>query len=392
MRPVIMLTNAVAPDKLGGLERYVRELSTALATAGRQVTIFTKRVDDSSPPTETDSLGVRVVRHPVPSKLNPLFPVAYPLAVARTLRREVAGQPASVVHGHYPVTTLPLALRGGQDSFVYTFHNPVYKELLEQREGSYFLPAVVQRPAVRSLAAAESLVLRRARQVFTLSRFTRAEAVELSGIGASRVRVVPGGLRTDFFTPGPVEHDEWSASADPLLFTARRFTPRTGVVELVTAFRPVLDRFPAARLAIAGGGALQPRIEEEITRLGLSGSVRLLGVLGDADLRRWYRAADLTVMPTQEREGFGLTTAESLSCGTPVFVTPVGANPELVAGLTPLLVSSGPDPAGMASGLIEYLGAPADVRAGAASASRPQVHPRWSWASIADAYAEVYDA
>lgn len=391
MRPVIMLTNAIAPDKLGGLERYVRELSTALAVQGREVTIVTKQMDAGDPEIETDGAGVRIVRHRVPSKSNPLFPLAYPLSVARTLGREVYGHRGSVVHGHYPVTTLPLVLQRRRQPFVYTFHNPVYKEVLEQRNDSYFLPAVVQQPAVRCFGMAEGLVLKRAKKVFTLSSFTQDEACSLSGIHGGGIQIVPGGIRTDYFTPGPPERDSWSRTATPLLFTARRFTARTGVVELIRGFALFRRRFPEALLAIAGGGALLPDIENEIGQRGLKDSVRLLGVLGDAELLRWYRAADLTCMPTQEREGFGLTTGESLACGTPVFVTPVGANPEVVAGLSPLLLSSAADPESMCRGLVDYFSAPAAVREDVRAKARAQVHPRWSWANVASTYARVYD-
>jgi glycosyltransferase involved in cell wall biosynthesis len=42
---VLMLTNVVAPDKLGGLERYVRELSSALARRNVSVTILSKAMN-----------------------------------------------------------------------------------------------------------------------------------------------------------------------------------------------------------------------------------------------------------------------------------------------------------------------------------------------------------
>ena len=44
---------------------------------------------------------------------------------------------------------LPLALRG--IPYLYTFHAPVYREALNERQGSYALPRVVQAPAVAPL-------------------------------------------------------------------------------------------------------------------------------------------------------------------------------------------------------------------------------------------------
>ena len=49
--------------------------------------------------------------------------------------------------------------------------------------------------------------------------------------------------------------------------------------------------------------------DHEIVRLGLSGSVTMLGRVSDEDLVSWYQRADLVITPTQELEGFGLATA-----------------------------------------------------------------------------------
>jgi glycosyltransferase involved in cell wall biosynthesis len=58
----------------------------------------------------------------------------------------------------------------------------------------------------------------------------------------------------------------------------------------------------------------------------------------EADLPGLYAAADCTLMPSLDLEGFGLATVESLACGTPVLASAAGANPELVSPLAPDLV------------------------------------------------------
>jgi glycosyltransferase involved in cell wall biosynthesis len=176
-----------------------------------------------------------------------------------------------------------------------------------------------------------------------------------------------------------------------LIFTARRLTLRTGVFELVQAMPQILERTPSARLAIAGEGHHRPVIEREIARSGLGGSVRLLGRIDDADLLRWYRAADLSVTPTQHLEGFGLATGESLAVGTPALVTPVGANAELVRDLDPLLVASGCAPADLADSLVRLVEHPGAL-AGLRCRARAHAHPRWAWSTVAATYLDLYRA
>ena len=231
VRHVIIITNAVAPDKLGGLERYVRELAAGLVRQGVRVTVVAKRVDPEHPAREVGPDGVAVVRHDVPSKRLRTFALRYPLQVAAAVWREVGHlEPGTVVHAHYAMPALPLALAG--IPYLYTFHAPVYREALNERQGSYALPRVVQAPAVASLKGAEALVVRRASRVFALSRYMQGELARLSKRAAASSILIPGGIDTHHFSPGPARRDDWACRAEPLLFAARRFTPRTGILEL----------------------------------------------------------------------------------------------------------------------------------------------------------------
>jgi len=56
-------------------------------------------------------------------------------------------------------------------------------------------------------------------------------------------------------------------------------------------------------------------------------------------------------MPTAQLEGFGLVTVEALACGTPVVGTPVGAIPEVLGQIDPILIASGTDSRSFADAL-----------------------------------------
>ncbi len=386
---VLMLTNAVAPDKLGGLERYVRELSAALVRKGIPVTVLAKRIREEDPTDEVGDDGVRIVRHRVPSKSDRTFAARYPFYVAAGVVREIHRMgPYGVIHGHYAITTLPAAFM--TRPFLYSFHAPVHKELLLEHGDSYLLPEATRTTAVRSLRAAERQVVRRARRTVVVSEFSRAQLGELSSTAAGKSQVIAGGIDTERFSPGQVHRDQWARSAAPLIFTARRLVGRTGVFELVQTMPLLLTHLPKAKLAIAGDGYQRGAIEDEVRRLGIEESVRILGRVNDAELLQWYRNADLSVTPTQMLEGFGLSTGESMAVGTPVLVTPIGANPELVRNLNPLLVAPGRRPADLAQailGLVEQEGLLKRLRA----YTRSQAHPQWSWDHVSDRYLELYE-
>jgi len=377
---VLLLSNAITPDRQGGLERYCRELGGALSAKGADVMIQARRVNAEDPEHSVDPDGVEIWRFATPEKSSRLYALGYPASSAQAVRDRV-------VHSNFPLQGLPLAL--GRNPYVHTFHAPVHRELLPEHQGSYALPGPSRAAAVKLMRAGESRVVRRAHDVVVLSEFMRNEAIAL-GARAEVISVLPGGIDTERFAPGPPVKHPFCEGEGPLLFTARRMVPRTGVGELVDAFASIAREIPGARLALAGRGPLEEDIRGRISELGLAGRVCLLGWVSDEDLVGWYRAADVVVMPTQELEGFGLTSAEALACGTPVVGTPAGANPEVLRRLDASLLTRDGSPAALADTVTELLREPQRL-AELASRARGAVHPALAWSSLADSYLALYE-
>ena len=384
---VVHLTNAITPDKLGGLERYVRELAEQLARDGLDVTVITKRVLTASPSREITPDGVVLLRHDVPSKSTKTFALRYPFVVGYGVLRDLRRVPrTSVVHCHYAFTTLPLLLT--RRPYVYTFHAPVHKEILNERGGSYALPVAVQRGAVRAVRMVEQLILRRARTIVVLSDAMAREVEALSPGSREKILKIPGGFDSHFFCPSD-ESRLAELSAPLRLFTARRLTVRTGVVELVEAVDALSQRGIDATLRIAGDGHQRHEIEQKIRDLGLEERVLLLGRISDEAVRDEYRAADLVVMPTQELEGFGLTTAEAMASGAVVVGTPIGANVEVIGEFNRDLVSADSSPQAIAAVIADACDSSTSLnqlRRTAATYARD----RWSWKAVAKAYEGLY--
>lgn len=386
---VVLVSNTIPPDKMGGLPRYVRELGTALARAGCETIVLAKRVDGEAPRIEDAPDGVRIIRHSVPSKRNPFFAPAYPFYSAYGVLAPLQGAqgPDTIVHAHFPVTAMPLVLGG--INYLYTFHAPVWRELLDEHQGTYTLPSAVQGLAVGGLRSVERLVVRRASRTFVLSEFMRDQMADLDAGVAARTQLLPGGIDVEKFCPD-ASVSRVGVEA-PLLFTARRLTPRTGVDRLVRAMPDVMRVHPKATLVVVGTGEMDHQLRRLASELGVSEHVRFLGSVSDKSLVDFYRRATLVVMPTVRLEGFGLTTAEALACGTPVVGTPVGAIPELLQPLDPSLITADATPRGLAETINELLRDPGRL-VSIAARSRAQVAPAMGWDAIAQRYLEVYEA
>lgn len=156
-------------------------------------------------------------------------------------------------------------------------------------------------------------VLRAADAIVAVSEFTKEETVELAGVPAERIRVVPHGV-DEVFTP-----DGLAAEGDYVLAVAT-LEPRKNLRRAVEAAREadVELRVVGAR----GWGGVE-----------VEGWV---GELPDAELAALYRGARCLLYPSLY-EGFGLPVLEAMACGTPV-VTSIATAMEEVAGAAAVLV------------------------------------------------------
>lgn len=385
---VVHLTNAIAPDKLGGLERYVRELAEQLVKDGVEVSILTKRVLPESPRHEVTAEGLSIFRHDAPSKSKRTFALRYPFVVGHGVLRDLRRFPKStVLNCHYALTTLPLLMT--RRRFVYTFHAPVHKEVLMERGGSYSLPTFLQKSAVAAVRLVEKSVLHRASAIVVLSDAMAQEVRELSPSSVGKISKIPGGFDSEFFCPA--EKSDHSTPSDSFrLFTARRLTIRTGVVELAEAIALLRSRGDNVTLRIAGDGHQRNEVEQRIQQLDLAEYVTLLGRITDEQVRDEYRQADLVMMPTQHLEGFGLTSAEAMACGTVVAGTPIGANCEVLGQFNARLVSVDASPQAMADKIHELRKNDDFLREMRVTAADYAVR-RWSWRAVAKAYEDLYE-
>jgi glycosyltransferase involved in cell wall biosynthesis len=384
---VMMITNAIVPDQLGGLQRYVRELAASLVQRDVEVTVVARRFSPELPLRELADDGVRIHRFDVVGRDHRLYAARYPVSSVRAVAAAVRAH-RGIVHVHYPAQGIAPAILNTR--YVHTFHAPASKEVLPEQRNRYRLPALARRPMVSAVRAAERLVASRSVATIVLTDYMRGELAALSRSAAGRAEIIPGGIDPAVFSPGPGMNTPFASAGDPLLFTARRLVPRTGVRELVRAMPAIRARLPSAHLAVAGDGPLRADIEADISRLHLRDSVRLLGRISDHDLVAWYRAASLFVIPTQELEGFGISTIEALACGTPAVGTSVGAIPEVLAPIDPRLLARGPHASDLAEAVVSLCTEPSLLDRLAATA-RGHVVPRLTWQSVTDRHLALYE-
>jgi glycosyltransferase involved in cell wall biosynthesis len=198
-------------------------------------------------------------------------------------------------------------------------------------------------------------VVRQADVVLTASQDLKTK-VEEQGVDPARVHVVYRGVDTSRFCPGdrrqarrrlglPVE--------GRVLLWVGRMVPVKGLDVLLDAAGRLTRDGVAFRLHLVGDGPLRAGLERRCREDGLAGVVSFAGAVGHAQLPDWYRAADLTVLPSRS-EGVPNVLRESLACGTPFVASRVGGIPEVAGGRQDWLVRP-EDAAALAAALVRVL-------------------------------------
>jgi D-inositol-3-phosphate glycosyltransferase len=325
----------------GGMNVYICEVAKRLAARGVQVEIFTRSTSSDLPPTVELSDGV-TVRHITAGPYEGLdkgeLPAQLCAFTSGVLRVEAMYEPGhfDLVHSHYWLSGQVgwLAKERWGVPLVHSMHTMARVKNTSLAAG--------EAPEPNARAIGEAQVVAEADRLVASTGDEADALVRLYGADPAKVVTVPPGVDLQVFTPG----DRTAARARLGLDAGSVVLLFVGRIQPLKA-PDVLLR--AAAALVAADAALRERLRVVVVG-GPSGSglaepeqlQKLAGALGIADLTTFerpvhqarladfYRAADLTVVPSYT-ESFGLVAVESQACGTPVVAAGVGGLRTVVA-------------------------------------------------------------
>jgi len=364
------------PEEAGGLNRYYYDCAQFLPEAGIEI----QGLVAGSENVGQASQGQVQAFAPTQSSLWQRW-----RGVRQESRTLLSQKETSLVVSHFALYALPCLTHLGRLPLVTHFHGPWALE--SQMEGANPI-------TVWAKKALEQVTYRRSTRFIVLSATFRDILHQAYHVPLDRIHIIPGGTNLKRFHR-PLSRSEaraalgWEAE-QPILFCVRRLAKRMGLENLITAFKQVHQHSPEARLYIAGKGPLAPVLQRQIESLNLTDKIQLLGYLPEEQLPLAYRAADFSIVPTIDLEGFGLIVVESLAAGTPVLGTPVGGIPTILEPFCPDLLLAGYSPHQLAEGIIEVLSGKRRLPTQEACQSYVQQH--YSWSRIAQRIKSVYQA
>ena len=381
----------------GGMNVYVAQTATRLAARGIEVEIFTRATSSRSEPQVQMSPGV-LVRHIVAGPFEGLDKEELPGQLCSfasgVMRAEARQEPGyyDLVHSHYWLSgqVAYLAKDRWGVPLVHSAHTlaKVKNAALAQSD----------RPEPRGRLIGEEQVVAEADRLIANTDAEARQLVDLYGAAVDRIDVVPPGVDTDVFRPGPKEAARAALGLDPadlVVAFAGRIQPLKAPDVLLRAVDVLRRRYPDRRfrVIIAGGasgtGRTAPHgLADLAAELGLTGIVDFLAPMPPHDLCRVFQAADLVAVPSYN-ESFGLVALEAQAAGTPVVAAGVGGLRVAVDdGVTGLLVP-GHDPVRWAERLAAVLLDP--VARGSMATRAPVQAARFSWDRTVDGLLASYD-
>lgn len=360
-----------------GLGRYVKELVDNLQEIDRknQYAVFLRK----------ENYDLFTPRNPNFQKILvevPWYSIAEQIKLPGIYRR----QKLDLLH--VPHFDAPIFYRG---KFVVTIH-----DLTKHNWGGS--PATTTKPLpiywfkFAGYKFVTELAVRRSSKVIVPSRYVARAVTNKFGIDSRKITVTyeAGTLAGKGRTEGEQRVENVLARfkiTKPYFIYVGNVYPFKNVSRLLDAVK-ILNRQmgkPVQLVLVGAIDAFWRRLEREVTRKDVLKYVVFTGYVPDVDLVDLYKEAEAHVQPSLS-EGFGLTSVEAMSLGTPVVQSNATCLPEIGADAT--LYFDPYDPKDMAQKLAKVLGnntlRQRLIKAGLARAKK------FSWKKMAQETLTVY--
>jgi D-inositol-3-phosphate glycosyltransferase len=325
----------------GGMNVYIVETAKRLAQSGIEIDIFTRATASRLVPSVELAPGVKVIHitaGPFEGLLKNDLPGQLCAVTAGVLRTEAA-QPEGyydLIHSHYWLSGQVgwLASERWRVPLLHTMHTMGRVKNLGLAAGDK------AEPDMRIIG--EQQVVDAAQRLIANTELEATELIEHYGADPAKIDVVNPGVDLALFSVGSQAEArkelDIPLDASMLLFVGR-IQPLKAPDILIRAVAELIAMRPELRSSllvvicggVSGSGVDHPEALRDLTNeLGILDLVRFEPPSSREKLVSWYRAADLTIVPSYS-ESFGLVAVESQACGTPVVASAVGGLKTAVA-------------------------------------------------------------
>ena len=322
---ILMLTWEYPPRIVGGVARVVHDLSHRLIKDGHEVTVIT--YNEGNSPAYEDDRGVEVYRvNNYMINANNLIDWVMQLnfeMVAKANQLIAEKGNFDVIHAHdWLVAYASKTLKN-------SYNIPIVATIHATESGRN---GGIHDELQRYLNDTEWLLTYEAAEVIVNSNYMKNELQRLFGLPYEKINVVPNGINTNNFNGIELDYNfrrKYAMDNEKIILYVGRLVYEKGIQHLIAAMPKILNGYHDAKLVIAGKGGMIDELRGQAEFLGLGNKVCFAGYLGGDDLKKMYKAADISVFPSTY-EPFGIVALEAMLAENPVVVSDVGGLDEIV--------------------------------------------------------------
>jgi PEP-CTERM/exosortase A-associated glycosyltransferase len=216
----------------------------------------------------------------------------------------------------------------------------------DSHTGRYGLSASSLR--YRGVRALENAAITGVDRVVVICDALRDELIG-RGVSRERISVVPNGVDTAKFVPGPPPADlvqRLGLSGKIVAGYIGSFFVYEGLDLLVSAFADLADKAPRLRLLLVGDGEQRAILERLAATAGVRDRVIFTGRVPHSETSAYYRLCDVLVLPRRDTAETRLVTPlkplEIMAVAKPLLASDIGGHREMIDdGRTGILFKAG---------------------------------------------------
>jgi len=302
---ICLISLTVSPDSVDGEAKVIRALFEYLKKQGHSVKLVTGKWNK-----DLDTPGIiqfNLIRKRF------LWVLHFYFKVIKYLRRNSF----DIIHANSPKAALPVII-SRQKNFLCTIHD--------------FTPFETQLTKIPLEKLLIRFVSRRSSSILTVSNSVKQEFQRyIPNIDKNKIKTIYNGI-DEKYKPYPIEAQKLKEKLNihgPVLLYIGRITQYKGVKSIIEAYMIVKSEYPNLNLVI--GGKPDFLMEKEYGNwVADFKAVRFLGFIPEPDIPLYFSMGDIFITYSSSSEGFGLTSLEAISCGTPVICSAISVYKEIL--------------------------------------------------------------
>lgn len=291
---------------IGGVEKYVLDLSTQLVKAGHEVNVICA---DEPKSNNKFINGISITR------LKYLFKVTN-TNITLKLPFEIYKRKFDVIHTHMPTPwSADISILMGKfmkKKTVITIHNDIDK--------TSFISKIITEIYLHSVFL---LSLSLVDVIIIVNKDWERTFTNTGGIlkrYQHKIKVLPNGVDVNIFKPLNILKEKNTVLFVSILDKHHKYK---GLDYLLESIVLVKKKIPNVKLIVVGEGELKSPYIEKTKELGIEKNVEFLGEKKENELVKLYNKSSVFVLPSTEIEGFGIVAIEAMACGVPIIATNV---------------------------------------------------------------------